>query len=253
MPPSATSPLDDFESVEWNTATQSTSRPSSPAPKSPSPEEHPNPASLFGEPREADEGEGDKWDGWMDVRIVDYKKELENGKESYVSFGVETKVSPTASAELGGRGIEGGGDGHQPGCATTRAARRPMERAQLERVDRGTLSKLAVSDHEQKVEGSRAGRPVAVVRMKLTSDLLPPASLAVSPRQTNLPTFSKPQVKVRRRFQDFVFLHNNLVKDFPACIVPPLPDKHRLGQSPRPQPSSQSGHPKRADHPFGSS
>lgn len=29
----------------------------------------------------------------MDVRIVDYKKELENGKESYVSFGVETKVS----------------------------------------------------------------------------------------------------------------------------------------------------------------
>jgi len=65
---------------------------------------------------------------------------------------------------------------------------------------------------------------------------LPPPSL----RQSNLPTFNSPNVKVRRRFQDFVFLHNNLVKDFPACIVPPLPDKHRLGES------SLSSSPKRA-------
>lgn len=32
----------------------------------------------------------------------------------------------------------------------------------------------------------------------------------------------------RRRFQDFVFLRDHLAKDFPACVVPPLPDKHRL-------------------------
>ncbi|CAO3617238.1 unnamed protein product [Cunninghamella blakesleeana] len=32
----------------------------------------------------------------------------------------------------------------------------------------------------------------------------------------------------RRRFQDFVWLHNVLYVHFPACIVPPLPDKHRL-------------------------
>ncbi|CAK5264486.1 unnamed protein product [Mycena citricolor] len=32
----------------------------------------------------------------------------------------------------------------------------------------------------------------------------------------------------RRRFQDFVFLRENLARDFPACVVPPLPDKHRL-------------------------
>ncbi|KAK8861583.1 sorting nexin-4 [Kwoniella newhampshirensis] len=45
---------------------------------------------------------------------------------------------------------------------------------------------------------------------------------------TNLPTFAQPFVTVRRRFQDFVFLREHLVKNFPACVVPPIPDKHRL-------------------------
>lgn len=47
--------------------------------------------------------------------------------------------------------------------------------------------------------------------------------------QTNLPIFSTPNPSSRRRFQDFVFLRNHLKVDFPACVVPPLPDKHRLG------------------------
>ena len=47
--------------------------------------------------------------------------------------------------------------------------------------------------------------------------------------KTNLSIFSTPNPSSRRRFQDFVFLRNNLAKDFPACVVPPLPDKHRLG------------------------
>ena len=47
--------------------------------------------------------------------------------------------------------------------------------------------------------------------------------------QTNLPIFSTPNPSSRRRFQDFVFLRNHLKIDFPACVVPPLPDKHRLG------------------------
>ncbi|CAG8479112.1 1756_t:CDS:10 [Paraglomus occultum] len=45
---------------------------------------------------------------------------------------------------------------------------------------------------------------------------------------TTLETFEKPTVSVRRRFQDFVLLYNTLTRDFPACVVPPLPDKHRL-------------------------
>ncbi|GLB35916.1 putative lipid binding protein [Lyophyllum shimeji] len=46
--------------------------------------------------------------------------------------------------------------------------------------------------------------------------------------RTNLPVFSTPNPSARRRFQDFVFLRDHLVRDFPACVVPPLPDKHRL-------------------------
>ncbi|KAI8140829.1 hypothetical protein BJV82DRAFT_621302 [Fennellomyces sp. T-0311] len=32
----------------------------------------------------------------------------------------------------------------------------------------------------------------------------------------------------RRRFQDFVWLYNVLYTHYPACFVPPLPDKHRM-------------------------
>ncbi|THG93226.1 hypothetical protein EW026_g7957 [Hermanssonia centrifuga] len=46
--------------------------------------------------------------------------------------------------------------------------------------------------------------------------------------KTNLPIFSTPNPSSRRRFTDFVFLREHLAKDFPACVVPPLPDKHRL-------------------------
>ncbi|KAL0576802.1 intercellular trafficking and secretion [Marasmius crinis-equi] len=46
--------------------------------------------------------------------------------------------------------------------------------------------------------------------------------------KTNLPIFSTPNPSARRRFQDFSFLRDHLVKDFPACVVPQLPGKHRL-------------------------
>ncbi|KIK94757.1 hypothetical protein PAXRUDRAFT_427640 [Paxillus rubicundulus Ve08.2h10] len=46
--------------------------------------------------------------------------------------------------------------------------------------------------------------------------------------KTNLPIFSTHNPSSRRRFTDFVFLRDHLVKDFPACVVPALPDKHRL-------------------------
>ncbi|ORX60664.1 hypothetical protein DM01DRAFT_1300536 [Hesseltinella vesiculosa] len=40
-------------------------------------------------------------------------------------------------------------------------------------------------------------------------------------------TSSNPR-PVRRRFQDFVWLYNALTLEYPACIIPPLPEKHRL-------------------------
>ncbi|GAA5992652.1 hypothetical protein JCM11641_004238 [Rhodosporidiobolus odoratus] len=45
---------------------------------------------------------------------------------------------------------------------------------------------------------------------------------------TTLPTFAGTTPSARRRFHDFVFLRDALVKDFPACVVPPLPEKHRM-------------------------
>jgi len=46
--------------------------------------------------------------------------------------------------------------------------------------------------------------------------------------RTNVPGFPSQPVVVRRRFQDFVFLRDHLAKAFQACVVPPIPDKHRL-------------------------
>ena len=39
-------------------------------------------------------------------------------------------------------------------------------------------------------------------------------------------TFRKPDFTVRRRYNDFVFLHNLLSHDYAACVIPPLPEKH---------------------------
>ncbi|KAI1091648.1 hypothetical protein F5B19DRAFT_457820 [Rostrohypoxylon terebratum] len=45
---------------------------------------------------------------------------------------------------------------------------------------------------------------------------------------STFPSFQKPTFTSRRRFTDFVFLSKSLSKDYPACAVPPLPDKQRM-------------------------
>ncbi|KAL1892667.1 intercellular trafficking and secretion [Sporothrix stenoceras] len=55
----------------------------------------------------------------------------------------------------------------------------------------------------------------------------PFTSYLVSTTST-FPTFQKPTVSVRRRFTDFLYLYNSLSKDYPACAVPPIPDKQRM-------------------------
>lgn len=47
--------------------------------------------------------------------------------------------------------------------------------------------------------------------------------------ETTLAHFSHQKMETRKRFQDFCFLHDALTKEFPASIVPPLPDKRRIG------------------------
>jgi len=46
-------------------------------------------------------------------------------------------------------------------------------------------------------------------------------------RQTSNP-FKKPEFSVRRRFTDFVFLRQTLHREYPACAVPPLPEKNNM-------------------------
>jgi sorting nexin-4 len=46
--------------------------------------------------------------------------------------------------------------------------------------------------------------------------------------ESNNPVFQSDKFIVRRRFSDFYFLYHVLLNDFPACVVPPLPDKQRL-------------------------
>ncbi|KAJ3101775.1 intercellular trafficking and secretion [Phlyctochytrium planicorne] len=45
---------------------------------------------------------------------------------------------------------------------------------------------------------------------------------------TTLADYVAPEVAVRRRFQDFVWLHRALSDEHPSCILPPLPGKHRM-------------------------
>ncbi|KAJ3485893.1 hypothetical protein NLG97_g6728 [Lecanicillium saksenae] len=45
---------------------------------------------------------------------------------------------------------------------------------------------------------------------------------------STFPSFQREDTNVRRRFTDFVFLSKQLMRDFPATAVPPLPDKQRM-------------------------
>ncbi|KAJ9292994.1 hypothetical protein DTO271G3_8292 [Paecilomyces variotii] len=45
---------------------------------------------------------------------------------------------------------------------------------------------------------------------------------------TDFKSFQKPDFAVRRRFTDFYFLYKTLFREYPACAVPPLPDKHKM-------------------------
>lgn len=44
---------------------------------------------------------------------------------------------------------------------------------------------------------------------------------------TRLSTFSAREMKVKRRFQDFVWLHDVLYKEFKTVFIPPVPEKNR--------------------------
>ncbi|BGP52563.1 intercellular trafficking and secretion [Rhodotorula sphaerocarpa] len=73
--------------------------------------------------------------------------------------------------------------------------------------------------------GERTRRRTIKVELEGTSDTF--VSYLVT-AQTDLPGYASQHVSIRRRFHDFVFLRRALSHDFTACVVPPLPDKHRM-------------------------
>ncbi|PGH20706.1 sorting nexin-4 [Polytolypa hystricis UAMH7299] len=45
---------------------------------------------------------------------------------------------------------------------------------------------------------------------------------------TDFKAFQRSEFTVRRRFTDFFFLYKTLYREYPACAVPPLPEKHKM-------------------------
>jgi sorting nexin-4 len=64
--------------------------------------------------------------------------------------------------------------------------------------------------------------------VRILSLSLHPTVLVLTLTQTDFQVFQKPDFAVRRRFTDFVFLYKKLSREYPACAVPPLPDKHKM-------------------------
>ncbi|KAI1766693.1 hypothetical protein GGR53DRAFT_195720 [Hypoxylon sp. FL1150] len=86
--------------------------------------------------------------------------------------------------------------------------------ADLERQDPGLTGDILecnVSEPRKEQDGSKD----AFVSYLITTN-------------STFPSFQKPTFTSRRRFTDFVFLYKTLTKDYPACAVPPLPDKQRM-------------------------
>ncbi|KAI0473677.1 hypothetical protein GGR56DRAFT_666765 [Xylariaceae sp. FL0804] len=85
---------------------------------------------------------------------------------------------------------------------------------ELERQDpglSGDILECAVSEPHKESDGTKD----AFVSYLITTN-------------STFPSFQKPTFTARRRFTDFLFLYKSLSKDYPACAVPPLPDKQRM-------------------------
>ncbi|KAF9431529.1 intercellular trafficking and secretion [Entomortierella beljakovae] len=105
---------------------------------------------------------------------------------------------------------------HAPGKAPKRDLTHDLSQVSLSEAAAGQLAKLvpmelSVTDAHREKEGATDSFISYQVNTK-----------------TTMKGFSAPTISVRRRFQDFAWLHSVISKDYPAAVIPPLPDKHRL-------------------------
>ncbi|KAJ1675868.1 intercellular trafficking and secretion [Spiromyces aspiralis] len=100
--------------------------------------------------------------------------------------------------------------------------RRPNRPTQGERNVRGWAERIAAARVAEtrggmnRKEGSKVVAAMPDVQMR-------PIYLA---QHFDAEGTSAAKHEVRRRFQDFVWLHEELIRDFPSCVIPPLPGKH---------------------------
>lgn len=91
---------------------------------------------------------------------------------------------------------------------------------------------LRVRVCEPRKEGAGGTTAVPVEASEEGSASAPRGSVYISygvESETTLPHFAASRMSARRRYSDFAFLRSVLAKTYPACVVPPLPEKHRIG------------------------
>lgn len=134
-------------------------------------------------------------------------------------------LAPRASTSRTASGRPGSVDLRPEGYLTVRIPSSGSLSPQL----RSHRAQLHVSEPNKELDGTKdAYVSYAVIgKVRLTALLWQQCSSDRA--QTSLPMYQTKSFANRRRFQDFTFLREHLTKDFPACVVPPLPEKHRMG------------------------
>ncbi|KAF9085035.1 intercellular trafficking and secretion [Mortierella sp. AD031] len=136
-----------------------------------------------------------------------------NGRNIHIDSGIRHNHSYDDVDEVDSQQVH---RSHAPGKAVKRETGRSLTEQSLSTTAASQLANLtpmeiAIKETHKEKEGSTDSYVSYQINTK-----------------TSLQEFSSPNVTVRRRFQDFVWLHNVLGRLYPAAVLPPLPDKHRI-------------------------
>ncbi|KAJ2228405.1 intercellular trafficking and secretion [Coemansia sp. RSA 485] len=115
----------------------------------------------------------------------------------------------------------GSGSSHMIGESSSRPSRERQDVTETDASAAAANRKSSISDVETEVT-------VTQPRKEGEGTSSPYITYLVTTTRKNRMTREIRRYALRRRFQDFVWLHEQLAKQFVACVAPPLPGKHRL-------------------------
>jgi sorting nexin-4 len=95
----------------------------------------------------------------------------------------------------------------------------PLTTSPAKLVERDTL-KITVCNPEKRGDGMKDAFTSYEVKYTVRNKNLV--------NQTTLPFYKNVSFSIKRRYGDFVWLYHQFQENFPTCVLPPLPDKHRL-------------------------